>query len=184
MMGSLAGRLFALYSIIATASGAYAQEPQSIIDDFSAGMLPIEAAELPLLLPFAAEWDSVVSKSYDLNIAPTIEQYQALALSDEQVLIDSMSALANNPDAVDFFANEETIEAFNLVYDNAINERSSVGMIPHDDAMRFWVVSRTLATGPEALASFRIADPRIQWCLPPLISCTPPEPIPVPEDKD
>ncbi|MDX8353961.1 hypothetical protein [Cognatiyoonia sp. IB215182] len=163
-------------SLVATQGSS--QEAQLIINQYKTGALPIEAAEIPLLLPFATEWDRVARMTEPSSGAVQLGQYQALSIPSDDRLKEAMSALSNNAHAIEFFTNEQTIAAFNQAYEAAQNDGSPVGMIPHDQALRFWMTSRAITAGPEAIAAFPRNGPSAQWCLPPLILCTPPTPVP------
>lgn len=167
-----------VFSVSATTTQVSAQETQGIIDQFETGVLPIEATEIPLLLPFATEWDRVARTTEPGSGAAQLEQYRALSIPSDDRLNEALSALSSNALALEFFTSEETIAAFNLAYEAAQSEGSPVGMIPHDQALRFWMTSRAITAGPEAIAAFPRNGPSVQWCLPPLILCTPPTPIP------
>ena len=169
--------LFLILVVISPAIGK-AQQASDLIDQFEAGQMPIDAAEIPLLIPFARQWDKLAAPEKDSEELPRADHYQMLAIPDEGRLKETIDALTRNDEAVKFFTQDETIEAFNQTYQRAVDSGSSIGMIPHDKALKYWIASRALTAGPEALAAYPGGGTSPQWCLPPLISCTPPQPPP------
>lgn len=169
-----------LLSIIAVffflESSVIAEDLKSIVEDIQGGQISIDPIDAPLLLPFAVEWDSQASKT--TNGGPVgLTPYRNLAEPNEDLLKASIEALAKNENAIRFFSSQETQEAFDEAYTRARNNGSSVGLIPHSQAARYWLLSQTIAAGPETLAAYP-NGPSAQWCLPPLIRCTPPTPVP------
>lgn len=159
-------------------SNAQAQDAAGIIEELQSGTLPIKETATPVLLPFAMEWDAKAAAATDTGKPATADQYRALSVPDGNRMAASLEALANNDDAITFYTDPKTIEAFNQAYQKAIDDGSSIGMIPHADAMRYWMLSRTVTAGPEAIAAYRTGNASPEWCLPPLIRCTPPRPAP------
>lgn len=157
---------------------ALADDARQIIADFQNGTLPITDTDTPILLPFAMEWDALATSGDDANKRAKPEQYQMLTEPDQNRLKASIDALGKNEEAVRFFTDDKTIEAFNMAYEKAISSGSSVGMIPHEQAMKYWILSRTVSAGPEIIAAYPGGNASPEWCLPPLIRCTPPIPIP------
>jgi hypothetical protein len=176
-------RLFTLTSrilltLFLTSTAALSQDMQALIDEFEAGNLPLEGKEIPLLIPFAKEWDSLAATDENTGELPNLNQYQALTSQDGERLREAFSALAGNDDAVAFFTEDDTINAFNEAYTRAQNQGSPVGLIPHEQALRYWMASRALTTGPDILSAYPGGYASPEWCLPPLIRCTPPIPVP------
>ena len=168
-----------LLPCLALNAPTYAAEAQQIIEKFQSGNLPITDTETPILLPFAMEWDALAATGENANRRAKPEQYQSLTVPDEGRLKASIEALGRNDEAMKFFTDDKTIEAFNQTYEKAISAGSPVGMIPHDQAMEYWMLSKTITAGPEAIEAYPgdgYASP--EWCLPPLIRCTPPKPVP------
>lgn len=157
---------------------AKAQDAAGIVEELQAGTLPIKETATPVLLPFAIEWDAKATAVTDAGKPATADQYRALAVPDGGRLAASLKALANNDDALTFYTDPKTIDAFNRTYQKAVDDGSSIGMIPQADAMRYWMISRTVTAGPEAIAAYRAGRASPEWCLPPLIRCTPPRPAP------
>lgn len=170
-----------LLILFLTSYAAHAQNMRALIDEFEAGNLPIEGKEIPLLIPFAKEWDNLATTGENTGKAPTLNQYQALTSQDDEKLREALSALAGNDDAVTFFTEDDTINAFNEVYARAQEQDSSIGLIPYEQALRYWMASRALTTGADILSTYPGGHTVAQWCLPPVIRCTPP--IPVPEEQ-
>lgn len=167
--------------LFAVAPRAEAQDAKQLVDELGTGVLPIEAKEIPLLIPFAREWDRIAATEKNAAKAPSLNQYRSLSKADKTRLSETLSALAGNDEALSFFTKQETIDAFSEAYSKAQAKGSSIALIPHHQAMRYWMVSRVLAAGPEAMARYSDGYVSPEWCLPPLILCTPP--TPVPDDK-
>lgn len=163
---------------VALTMAANAQDADKIIEELTTGTLPIMEKSTPILLPFAVEWDANAAIADDLYAQTATSEYQALMVPDVSRLQASVEALANNAAAKDFYTDDETIAAFRSAYEDAAARGSTIGMIPRDDAMRYWILSRTVASGPEAVADYRPGYASPEWCLPPLIRCTPPRPAP------
>ncbi len=89
------------------------------------------------------------------------------------MLDDVLFGLINNDEMTELLTNEETVNAFNEIYDRASSEGSIVRSIPYEQAVRYWVVSRALIAGPALVAR----------CAPPFILCGPP-PEPEPEEEE
>lgn len=157
---------------------ALADDAHQIIADFQNGTLPITETDTPVLLPFAMEWDGLATTGDNAKARAKPEQYQMLTVPDQSRLKASIDALGNNEEAMKFFTDDKTIEAFNMAYEKAVSSGSSVGMIPHDQAMKYWILSRTVSAGPEAIAAYPGSYASLEWCLPPLIRCAPPIPVP------
>lgn len=155
-----------------------AQDAARIIEELQAGTLPIKETSTPVLLPFAMEWDKHATATANAGKQPVANQYKSLAVPDGGRLTASIEALTKNDEAIEFYTNPKTIDAFNNAYQKAVNDGSSIGMIPHEQAMRYWIISRTVAVGPNAIAAYREGRASPEWCLPPLIRCTPPRPAP------
>lgn len=164
-----------LLPCLALNAPAYAGDAQQIIKEFQNGNLPISGTGTPILLPFAMEWDAftLAVKGENENQRAKPEQYESLTIPDEGRLRDSIEALGHNYEAVNFFTEDKTIEAFNQIYEEAISAGSPVGMIPHDQAMEYWMLSQIIIAGPEAIEAYLGGDYWPQWCLPPLIRCKP-----------
>jgi hypothetical protein len=169
-------------SLLWLSTSAYADDAKQIIEKLQSGQSSIGETATPLLLPFAMEWDALASTANkDLKRAKP-KQYQMLATPDPTRMKASMEALGRNQEAVKFFIDPKTIEAFNQTYQKAVDSGSSVGMIPHAQAMEYWVLSKTVTAGPEVIEAYPTAgNASPEWCLPPLIRCTPPRPAP--QDK-
>lgn len=155
-----------------------ADDARQIIADFQNGTLPITETDTPILLPFAIEWDALATTGDNAKTRAKPEQYQMLTVPDQSRLKASIDALGNNEDAMKFFTDDNTVEAFNMAYEKAISSGSSVGMIPHEQAMKYWILSRIVSAGPEAIGAYPEGYASPEWCLPPLIRCTPPIPAP------
>lgn len=155
---------------------AVADDARQIIADFQNGTLPITKTDIPILLPFAMEWDALATTGDNAKNRAKPELYQMLTVPDQSRLKASIDALGKNEEAMKFFTDDKTIKAFNMAYENAINSGSSVGMIPHEQAMKYWILSRTVSAGPEIIAAYPGTGASLLWCLPPLIRCTPPTP--------
>ncbi|WGI22820.1 hypothetical protein [Amylibacter sp. IMCC11727] len=168
--------VFAAYTTLAVP--AFAETVDEIINEFQRGELPIENSASSILLPFAWEWDAVSSKVVGRSNLAKGEAYHALSTSDEDWMKASIQALTSNDNAVDFFKTDETMEAFDKTYQTAVDIGSSVGGISREDALRYWILSRAVAAGPEVLSGLPQGEISVQWCLPPLIRCTPPKVLP------
>lgn len=169
--------------IASLAISCRAEDAQRIIDLIDQGMAPVELTEVPLLIPFAAEWDRIANELNGDSYEPPVESYEALTIPDEHMFNSSMLALSRNQDAKDFFTAPNTIAEFSRAHRHAQDSGSPIGMIQHEEALRFWIASRALTSGPDSLSAFQTGDQTVQWCLPPLILCSPPDEPVDPEEN-
>ncbi|WP_322889996.1 MULTISPECIES: hypothetical protein [unclassified Yoonia] len=156
----------------------YAQDAMALIEDLQLAVPAMIEDSTSVLLPFAMEWDMQASALHDKGFVVMPSEYQALAVGDSARLNQSITALAKNESAMRLYTDNAAIAAFNQVYQQASNEGSSIGMIPRDDALLYWVLSRSIIEGPDAISNFREVDGSQELCLPPFIRCTPPNPSP------
>lgn len=168
----------AVVSLIGSSMGASAADIHSLVGKFRRGDGPINETSTSVLLPFAMSWDAVAATGALETMRARRPQYGAFVDPGEDRLIKSVEALAQNPDALDFFDDPDTEAIFKDVYDRAAQKGSPVGMIPYDDAKLYWMVSRAIAAGPDAIAAYSRDKVSPEWCLPPLIRCLPPRPVP------
>lgn len=170
--------LLAVISLIGSSTSAFATDIYSLVEKFRQGDGPINKTSTSVLLPFAMSWDAAAATGALASMKARRSQYEAFADPGEDRLQESMEALAQNPDALDFFDDPDTEAIFKDVYDRAAQKGSPVGMIPYDDAKLYWMVSRAIAAGPDAIAAYSPDKVSPEWCLPPLIRCLPPRPVP------
>lgn len=163
--------------VLSISSVALAQNAEDIVHEFARGNLPIGIDDAPLLLPFAMEWDAQASAIHGQSMRAQLRDYVHLMEPNSSWLEDSVRALAENDEALFFFSSAEMQNAFDETYEHARQAGSSIGLIPHDQAMRYWMLSQAISAGPSFIERFP-GDPQIQWCFPPFIRCVPPAPLP------
>lgn len=173
-------KLLLLITLVTGASShSTAEDMSSLIEDFQNGNLPINSSNVSILIPFAMEWDAQAASSASSSISIDPEHYRTIMRSDSNLLEKSIEALTANSQALEHFKKPEVQEAFDKVFEQARENGASVGMIPHNKALQYWLMSQILTVGPKTLSA-SLDNPSLQWCLPPFIGCTPKAP---PEDK-
>ena len=177
MRYSCARILVAALIFIGLTTPAMATDIEDIINEFRNGQLPISENETPILLPFATEWDSFSQPTNDSTRTQRNQEYHQLTVPDGDWLRASVEALISNDDAVEYYTSEETNAAFREVYEQARQSGAAVGLIPYEQAMRYWLLSSAVSLGPENLEAYP-SGPNAQWCLPPIIRCGPSPPDP------
>ncbi len=146
--------------ILASSNSANAQDIRNIIESLQTDQSLTEMKNSPLLFLFAREWDSEINTRRHRSMVE-IRRYMNLMNPDEDLLRNGIEGLARSGEIREFFLSRGTEDAFDNAYREARRSRSSVGMIPRDRALRYWILSRLI---------FNERD-FPQWCSPPFIRC-------------